>query len=76
MSTPSFVTRLRNNVGRTITFTSTEYGTRKVIVKEVKFSKNTGNYVLVGRDVTNIATKGAPYRSFITSEINRPVSYR
>lgn len=76
MATPSFVKRMRRNIGKTVSFNSTQHGPRKIVVKSVNFAKTTGNYVLVGRDVTNIASKGAPYRSFITDSINRPVKYR
>lgn len=75
MPTPSFVKRMRRNIGNTVTFTSPVNGTRKVIVRDVKFATTTGNYVLVGRDVTNISKNGSPWRSFKISNIKRPVRY-
>lgn len=75
MPTPSRIKRMRRNVGNTVTFNSpANGGTRKVIVKNVKLSQN-GEYVLVGRDVTNIATKGSPWRSFRVSNMTTPVKY-
>lgn len=74
-STPSRVSRMRRNIGNVVTFNSpVNGGIRKVVVKNVRRT-NAGEYVLVGRDVTNIAQKGSPWRSFSIKNMVAPVKY-
>jgi len=76
MPSPSFVKRLRNNTGNTVTFTTNGSKKRQTVrVERVVFDKEYKDYVLVGRDVSNIARRGAPSVVIATDTIDRPVKY-
>lgn len=76
MATPSFEKRMRRHIGETVTFVPT--GRVKPItvrISAVEWNAKQERYVLVGRDVTNIAKKGSPTVRYFTDRIERPVSY-
>lgn len=74
MATPSFEKRLRRNTGNTVTFNR---GNKKMTVQisKVVFDTEFRDYILVGRNVSNIAKRGSPTVEIPTEEIDRPVRY-